>query len=517
MSEAESGNKRIAKNTAILYIRMLIMMIISFFTARITLNALGVTDYGINNVVGGLVSMFSMISGSLSTAASRFITFGLGEGNQEKLKQVFSTTVNIHLILAIIVVIAIESIGVWFLNNKMNIPIDRLYAANWVLQCSVLSFIIGLLSVPYNSAIIAHEKMSAFAYMTIFDSAAKLIIILGIYYYGGDKLILLSILTVVIGCIRQSIYWLYCKRNFAECKYSFVWENKIGLSIFSFAGWNFIGSSAGLLKVHGVNIVINLFNGPIINAARGIAMQVNSMIGQFTGGFMTAITPQIIKSYAAGEIERMHNLIYQSTRLSFYLFMFLSIPVIFEIEIILSLWLGQIPEHSALFTRLVLINTLIEIISYTLVNAQLATGNIKYYQIVTGGIQLLNFPISYIFLSLGFFPEITVIVAIVISQIYLLAQLQFLQKSIKLPIRTFFQKVYLNLVKVTIISSILPLICHIYIQTDTLRFFLVCITSLFSSVLSIYYIGCSMKERKYIQQYIKKRFQKFCNNNRVNN
>lgn len=256
---AESGNKRIAKNTAILYLRMLVMMGISFVTARITLNALGITDYGINNVVGGLVSMFSLLSGSMSAATSRFLTFGLGQGDLENLKKIFSTTVNIHIILAVIVVIAIELIGVWFLNSKMNIPSDRLYAANWVLQCSVGIFALGLLSVPYNSAIIAHEKMTAFAYMTIFDAGFKLLIVLGIYYYKGDKLILFSLLSLIQSILRQAIYWIYCKRKFAECIYIFGWNKKMSQSIFSFAGWNFIGSGSGILRDQGVNVLLNLF------------------------------------------------------------------------------------------------------------------------------------------------------------------------------------------------------------------------------------------------------------------
>lgn len=474
------------------------MMLISFFTARITLNALGITDYGINNVVGGLVSMFSMLSNSLSTAASRFITFGLGEGNQEKLKQVFSTTVNIHLILALIIIIAIESIGVWFLNNKMNIPANRLYAANWVFQCSVASFVIGLLSVPYNSAIIAHERMTAFAYMTIFDAAARLGIILGIYYYGGDRLILLSILTLIIGSIRQSIYWIYCKHNFAECKYKMVWDKELGKSIFSFAGWNFIGSISGSLKDQGVNIAINYFSSPVVNAARGIAIQVSSILGQFTGGFMTAVNPQITKSYANRNLNRMHTLICQGTRFTYYLYMLMSIPVFLEIESILFIWLGQVPEHSVLFIRLILLLSLLEVTSYMLTTAQLATGKIRNFQLVVGSIQMLHFPISYILLKNGFFPEITVIVSIAISPLFLIAQLWFTRNSIFLPIKYYIKKVYFNVIGVTIISTILPIICHYNIENPISRFFIVCIISICSSTITIYYIGCNKEEQNKI-------------------
>lgn len=495
MGNNESSNKRIARNTAVLYIRMLIMMIISFFTARITLQALGVTDYGINNVVGGLVSMFSVLSGSLSTAASRFITFGLGEGNQDKLKRIFSATITIHLILSIIVVIAIESIGVWFLNHKMTIPADRLHAANWVLQCSVVSFVIGLLSVPYNSTIIAHEKMTAFAYMTIFDAVARLGIILGIYYYGGDRLILLSILTLIIGVIRQSIYWIYCKYNFSECKYTLAWDKNLGKSIFSFAGWNFIGCISGTLKDQGVNIAINYFTSPAVNAARGIALQVSNILGQFTGGFMTALNPQITKSYAIGDLERMHLLICQGTRFTYYLYMLLSIPVFFEIDTILYIWLGQVPEHTTLFVRLILVLSLLDITSYMQTTAQLATGKIRNFQLVVGGIQMLHFPISYVLLKNGFFPEVTIVVSIVISPIFLLSQLLFTSKSIKFPINYFFSKIYLNVIVVTILACIPPMVCYYTITEPICNFLIVCLVSLCSSILIIYYVGCNHEER----------------------
>lgn len=502
MVETESGNKRIAKNTAVLYVRMLVMMLIGFFTARVTLNALGVTDYGINNVVGGLVSMFSLLSTSLSTSTGRFLTFGLGKGDLDQLKNIFSTTINIHVILAIVVVIAIESIGVWFLNHKMIIPAERLYAANWVLQCSVVIFAIGLLSVPYNSAIIAHEKMAAFAYMTIFDAVFKLIIVAGIYYYGGDKLILLSVLMLLESLIRQAIYWIYCKRKFEECVYTKGWNKQISREIFSFAGWNFIGCTAGLMKDQGVNIVINLFSGPVVNAARGIAMQVNGIINQFTGGFMTALNPQITKSFASGDLQRMHTLIYQGTRLSYFLFMLLSIPVFFEIERLLYIWLGQVPEHTVLFARLVLILSLGEIISNALITAQVATGNIKKYQIVVGGILLLNLPVSYLLLKLGMVPEVTVVVAIVISQICLVARLWFLRSMIHLPVKQFLKRVYFNVLRVTFIAVIPPAICYFLIAQPIIRFFAVCIVSGITSLTAIYYVGCNIEERLLVKSYV---------------
>lgn len=496
MSDTTQNNKRIAKNTIVLYVRMIVMMVISFYTTRVILNALGVVDYGINNVVGGLVAMFSLLSSSLSSSVSRFITFGLGKGNLEELKKIFTTAINIHVILAIIVIIAIETVGVWFLNNKMVIPADRLHAATWVLHCSAITFAIGLLSVPYNAAIIAHEKMSAFAYMTIFDAVAKLSIAFAMQFYGGDKLILFAILNIIPLAISQIIYWIYCKRKFKECVYSLSWDKGAFKEISGFAIWNFIGCTAGLMKDQGVNIAINMFTGPAINAARGIAMQVNSIVSRFIQNFTIALNPQIIKDYAAGNLKRMHKLIFTGTRFAYFLFMFLSIPIFFEIESILLLWLGKVPEHTVLFTRLVLILTLCEIISQTLITAQSATGKIRNYQLVVGGILLLNFPISYTLLYFGFAPEITVVVAIIISQICLLARLLFLRTMVKLPVKQFVKEVYFKVIIVTILSALLPAICYIFMQPSITRIAVVSLTSVIASTVCIYYIGCNHNEQE---------------------
>ena len=498
MNNNTEANKRVAKNTMLLYIRMGVMMIISFFTARITLEALGVVDYGINNVVGGLVSIFSLISSSLSSSVSRFMTFGLGKGDKKELNTIFSTSVNIHIILAIIIVIAIETIGMWFLNNKMVIPVERLTAAHWVLQSSTVLFVIGLLSIPYNAAIIAHEQMGVYAYFTLFDAFSRLAIIFAIKYYGGDKLILLAIISLIPTLIKQFYYWHYSKKNFEECTYHAVWDKRIFKEMFGFAGWNFIGCTAGLAKDQGVNIAINMFTGPAINAARGIAMQINGIIGQFIGNFMVAIDPQITKEYAARNFNRMHKLIFSGTRLSYYLFMFLSIPIFFEIETILQVWLNQVPAHTVLFTRLVLILSLAEILSNALITAQKATGKIRDYQIVVGGTLFLNFPISYILLKLGYFPEITIIVAIIISQVCLLERILFLRKTVLLPSRTFIHKVYLNAIIVTILSAIVPAFLYLYVEDTTCRFFSVCISSVLTSSICIYLFGLERDERNII-------------------
>lgn len=509
MSNNTEANKRIAKNTILLYIRMGVMMIISFFTARITLNALGVTDYGINNVVGGLVALFSIISNSLSVSVSRFMTFELGKDNKKKLNTIFSTALNIHIILALIVVIAIEIVGVWFLDNKMDIPDDRLTAAHWVLQCSTFMFAIGLLSVPYNAAVIAHERMDIYAYFTLFDAFSKLAVIFAIKYYEGDKLIFLALISMMPPLIKQFYYWHYSKKHFEECSYRAIWNKKVFKEMFGFAGWNFIGASSAQLKNQGVNIAINIFSGPEMNAARGIAMQVNAIIEQFTGNFMVAINPQITKEFAAKNFSRMHKLIFNGTRFSYFLFLFLSIPIFFEIETILQIWLGQVPEHTVLFTRLVILLSLSEIISNTLITAQLATGKIRNYQIVVGGTQMLNFPISYLLLKWGYFPEITVVIAIIISQICFFERLLFLRKMVNLPSYRYLKDVYLQLILVTMLSAFAPAIMHGTTENPTLRFFATCAVAISGTILVIYAVGLNKEERCMAVRYVKKIVSKF--------
>ena len=311
MTDTSANNKRIAKNTLLLYFRMLFMMAVSLYTSRVVLNALGVEDFGIYNVVGGVVAMFSMLSGSLSAAITRFITYELGKGNQENLKKIFSSSVTIQIGLAILIIVVAEAIGVWFLNMKMNIPDVRITAANWVFQFSILTFAVNLISVPYNASIIAHERMSAFAYISILEAIGKLAIVFLIVISPMDKLIFYAILMCAVALIVRLAYGVYCKRHFEECTYHFIFDRDLLKHMFGFAGWNFIGATSAVLRDQGGNVVINLFCGPAANAARGIAFQVNNAISGFVTNFMTALNPQITKSYAAGDRKYMMTLIFQ--------------------------------------------------------------------------------------------------------------------------------------------------------------------------------------------------------------
>ena len=511
MTDNSVNNKRIAKNTLALYVRMLFLMLVSLYTSRIILNALGVVDYGIYNVVGGMVTMFSVLSGSLSVAISRFITFELGTGNTEKLKKIFSSSVTIQSGIAIIIIILAETIGIWFLNTKMVIPMNRLFAANWCFQFSVLTFCINLISVPYTASIIAHERMSAFAYISIFEALGKLIVAWCVVVNPIDRLIFFAAMIVVIAVTIRIIYTVYCKRHFEECSYHFVYDLALLKQIFSFAGWNFIGATSGILRFQGVNIVLNLFFGPTINAAQAISEKVNHSIKGFVQNFMMALNPQIMKSYANGDREYVFKLAFQGARFSYYILLLLSLPVILCAHYILVVWLGIVPEHTVLFVQLTLLLALSDSISNPLITIMLATGRIRNYQIVVGGIELTNLPIAFLLLRAGAFPESVVIASIIISQICLCARLFMLRNMVGLSIQRFFRNVYLNVLIVTVIAAIIPFyIVHIS-QESFIQFMVLSILSLVCTILTEYYVGCNKQERFFVKLKVLHTIKKISN------
>lgn len=475
-------------------------MIVMLYTSRIVLNALGVEDYGIYNVVGGLVAMFSVISGSLSAAISRYITFELGNDNYVKLAKVFSTSVIIQFILSLIVITIAETAGLWFMTTEMVIPQDRMSAAHWLFQFSVVTFVVNLISVPYNAVIIAHEQMSIFAYVAIYEVIAKLLVAFLLYISPIDRLIWYGFLLMAVSISVRIIYGIYCKHHFKECSKKLIFDSSLSKEMFGFAGWNFIGSASGILRDQGGNMLINVFYGPTVNAARGIAMQVSSAISGFATNFMMALNPQITKSYANGNHSYMMALTYKGARFSYYMLLLVSLPILISTPYILNLWLNIVPEHTVMFVRLVLILALAESISNPLVTAMLATGNIRNYQLIVGGLQMFNLPVSYMLLRLGYIPEVVIIVAIIISQLCLIARLYMLRGMIRLSAFTFFKKVYLNVVVVTLLSAIIPSIIKDYFPQTFLSFVILSLITLTTTALSVLFVGCSKNERVMVNQ-----------------
>lgn len=494
---------RIAKNTVLLYMRTFFTMLIGLYTSRIVLKNLGVEDFGIYSAVGGVVAMFSVITGSLTAAIQRFLTFELGKGNQEKLTRIFSSSVTIQVVMAFIVVVVAEIVGIWFLNNKMNIPAARMDAANWVLHFTLASFAITLVSVPYNAAIIAHERMSAFAYIGVFEAICKLGIAFLILKSPVDTLVFYTFLMCSVAIVIRFVYGAYCKRMFAECSYRIIFDKALFKQMFGFAGWNFIGASSAILREQGGNILLNVFFGPTMNAAKGISSQVNGAVSQFISGFTTAMNPQITKSYASGDYDYMMKLLFWGSRLSYYMLFLIALPIILNAEFLLDVWLVDYPSYAIVFVQLVMLFSLSESISNPLITVMLATGNIRNYQIVVGGLQMMNFPVSYIGLKMGYPATFVLIVAVVISQLCFFARLFMLNKMIQLQVALFLKKVYCNILAVSIIAAFFPYILSNLFEKGLFCFILSVMTSFVSSSFVIFFIGCSKKERELVMNKAK--------------
>lgn len=507
MSMAVSNNKRIAKNTLFLYFRTLLVMAISLYTSRVVLAALGVEDYGVYNVVGGAVAMFSVISGALSTAISRFITFELGKNDFKKLQRVFSTSVNIQVFISLLVVLIAETLGLWFLYNKLNIPTERLNAAFWVLQFSLASFCVNLLSVPYNACIVAHEHMKAFAYVSVIEALGKLGICYLIMVSPWDKLISYATLVFAISLFIRLIYGIYCHKHFAESRYKPYFGKELLKDIGLFAGWSFFTNTAYIFNTQGVNMLINMFFGVSFNAARGIAVQVDGAIMQFVNNFVMAINPQITKNYAAGNINEMNALVCRGARFSYLLMMLFALPFFFETDFILKLWLKTVPEQTSLFVRLGLVGSMVMGLGNTGYTACMATGKIRRYTLWITIVGCLVFPISYVVYRLGAPVSASYIVFIAVYFVLNFVRLWIMHDLLKFPVMYFIKDVFGRIIPMTLLTIILPIIVVTHMDEGIIRFFVSCLTCIFSTILFSFLIGISKQERQMLLNVIYKKIK----------
>ena len=509
MTDNREHTKRIAKNTLMLYFRMFFMMILGLFTSRIVLQALGETDYGVYNVVGGVVAMFAVISGTLSSSVSRFITFEMGKGTEAQLNKVYSTSVIIQALLSVVIIAIAEPVGLWFIENKMTIDPIRIPAAEWVLHFSIFSFVVNLMSIPQTASITAHEKMSAYAYIGILDGVLRFVVAIAVMRSQGDRLVLYAMLMAASVMIVRMAYSRYCSRHFEECHFKFVFDKALLKEMFSFAGWNFIGATAAVLRDHGGNILVNVFSGSAaVNAARAVALQLSNSVQGLVTNFMTAVNPQITKSYASGEKDYMFSLMRKSSRMAYYLLFIIALPVLFNMEALLDLWLDEVPQMSVGFARLFLILSLSESLSGPLVTGMLATGKIRNYQIFVGGLTMLNCPISYLFLKLGFGPEVTVVVAIVISQLCLFIRLYMLKKTVDFPVGQFLARVYVNILKVTVVAGAVAYMLMTLVGSDWIGFVVGVAICVLCAGLSVFFVGCSRAERQEMLQMVLRRIRR---------
>ncbi len=507
-STSSQNNKRIAKNTLMLYFRMILTMLVSLYTSRVVLNTLGVEDYGIYNVVGGFVTMFGFLNSAMASATQRFLAFEIGKRDHEQLRNVFSMSINIHFLIAFIIFILAETVGLWFVNTQLTIPAGRMGAAQWVYQFSILTMIVYMVSVPYNAMIIAHERMNVFAWISIAEVGLKLFIVFILQWFGFDKLKFYAVLTFCVSLIIRFIYGFYCSRQFKESRFRYFWDKSLFKTLASYAGWNLWGNLAAVLKGQGVNVLLNIFFGPVVNAARGIAYQVSGAINQFVANFQMAMNPQIIKSYAVNDLKYMHQLIFRGAKYSFFLLFTLSLPILLETEQILRLWLKIVPDYTVIFTRLVIINVLIDCISGPLMTAAQASGKIKRYQSVVGGLLILNLPISYLFLKFGFQPQVTIFVSIGISIIALFSRLKIISPLVSLNIMDYYKNVIFKIIPVIFIAVILPGFIIYLLPVTIARLLFTCIIAVASVGLTVFFIGLSSTERKFMIKSLKNRVSK---------
>jgi len=493
---AETTNsKRIAKNTLVLYVQMFISMMIGLYISRVVLNVLGVEDFGIYNVVGGVVAMFGVLNSAMSSSTSRFITFELGRSKSNQLKLVFSMSLLIHFLIAVTICLVAESVGLWFLKNRLQIPPMRMDAATWVFHFSILSAFISIINVPYSAVIIAHEKMSVFAYFSLFDMVLKLIVVFLLQAIEFDKLKIYAMMLVIAQVILQLVYWIYCFRKFEEVRGGLKWDKPLFKEMTSFAGWSMFGDSAFLLFTQGLNILLNVFFGATVNAARGIAVQVQGVISRFIVGFQTALNPQITKSYAADDLNYMHQLIYASSKYSFFLLLLVSLPVFFETKNILVWWLKIVPGHTVNFVRIMLLISLIDTLANPLIFAAKATGKIKVYQSVLGSLLLLVVPAGYLALKLGLPPESVFIVHLVIVFIGQFVRVWLIRTMIELPLKEYVVKVVLKCCVVAVLSPIIPCILYSLLNESFYRFVLLLVVSSISIIAFSYLLGLDKSEK----------------------
>lgn len=505
MSELSSSNKRIAKNTLLLYFRMFITMLVGLYTSRVVLNVLGVSDFGIYNVVGGIITMASFLNVAMVQASQRFISFELGLGNIKRLNKVFCSSVNIHFAICVIAVILGETVGLWFVNSKLNIPEGRMEAANWVYQASILSFVVGVMSVPYNSAIVAHEKMSAFAYISILEVSLKLLIVYLLLIIPFDKLIVFGVLMVMVSIIIRLCYTVYCKRHFIECSYHFVFDKKISNEMLSFAGWSVIGNLGFSFKDQVSNIILNLFYGTTVNAARGIGLHVTSLINTFALNFTMAINPQITKQYAVGDIESSKKLVYAGSRYSFYLLSIIAIPVLINIDYLLKFWLGIVPEYCSQFVIFSLLTSLLYAMSGCVTIAIQATGRMKWFQIGISVIQLSELPIAWFLMELGYPPFAVMWPSILTSSIAVVFRFWLLQNYVpQYRFRDYLTRVLFRCIALFGLSFFISNKISLELEASSYSSLISFCLSLFITILVLFLFGISSYERKLLISKIAK-------------
>lgn len=502
--EYSSNNKRIAKNAVYMYIRLLITTIVGLYTSRIILQKLGVVDFGIYGVVGSIVTIFSTLNSTMAIATYRYLNIAVGRKDQEFTKKVFSTSLCIHFAIAAILVLFAECVGPWFIENELTIPIDRMDAAQWTFQFSIVTCVFMIISAPYNSTILVHERMNIYAYFAIFDAAFKLLIVLLIGCSSVDKLIEYSLYLCLFQIIMRFAYNIYCKRNFEECVFRFRVDFNLVKEMTGFTGWNILHCIANILYTEGLNMILNVFYGPVVNAARSVAIQIQSKVMLFGRNLQEAFNPQIMKSYSYEDYNYMHQLIMKSSKYSFLLLYILIFPICLETDFILRIWLGEYPEYSTIFVRLILVTILIDAMQNPLLTSVHSTGKIKWYSIIMSFILICILPIAYCFLYSGFQPHIVFIIQIFIMAVGGGVSIIFCKRQTGLVIKDYFKETVFPLIYTIVFSIPLPVFLFLYLDHSNLHSLLIMFTAVIMTVVSTCFVGLDSKEMIFIKTTVKK-------------
>ena len=485
-----------AKNSAFMYVQMAVKMIVGLYTVRVVLHALGTEDYGIYNVVGGFVTMFSFITATLVSASQRFFAYSIGRGDKDMLNRYFNASLLSFLILSLILFMLIEGIGYWFVNYKMVIPDARLEAANWVLQFAIIAFVIRIIAVPFKAMVVAHEKMIIFALISVLDTLLQLGVAFLLQAVSLDKLKIYALCMLGVACISTVMYIILCRSSFREdSSIKLRWDGSLMKEMLSYSGWYMFGTLAMMVRSQGINMVLNLFFGPIVNAARGIAFQINNALNQFVNSFYNAVRPQITKLTAAENNKGMLSLVFSSSKISFFLMSLMAVPLIVEMPFVLSIWLREVPAHTVMFSRLVIITALIDTMGYPLATAVCATGRIKWFQIITGVVLVLNLPVSYFLFKIYNNPDIAFYVSIVFATVAQFARMVYMKRMFRMSMIAYFKDVLLPALLVFVLAFSTTYGLSLMLYKNNWMHFITIVLSVIMTLLLSGFIGLNKEQR----------------------
>ena len=505
----EESNKRILKNTVYLYIRHIVIMALAFISTRIVLEKLGVDDYGIYNVVGGFVALFTVLNNVLQSATRRFLALAIGKGELSLIKRTFDTSLVMHIFIAAVVVFFLETLGLWLLNTTLNIAPERMWAANWVFQFSVLNVIISITQTPYTAVVTAHEHFNVYAFMSIFDVVGKILILFLLVYLPFDKLVVYAALKLSISLLGRMIYRIYCVRSFDECKsFKFSLDKPLFKEMVNFSGWDSLGNVTTIVNSQGITLMLNMFFSTAVNASRGIATTVTSTVSQFVLGFVVAAEPQLAKFYAAGDKDHFERLIFNVTQMTLFLLAVVAVPIWMELDFVLRLWLGTIPDYTPEFVKITILVCFITYSNSMVLKGNVAIGRVKQITMYMAPIMLTDLPLVFLVLELGWSPVAVYWVGMVPCLLRLFVDLYILTKYADFPWRKYVTTVFLKNLVLVGVSCIIPYLVRQQMPEGWQRFFIVSCVSVVCTVVIMYFFALNRESRQLVQQKVLGRFIK---------